>query len=169
MNEFIKGETIYLRPVEESDAERCIEWLNDQETTIFMEHGIYPQKLDNEIEYIKNAECMLAIISRETDEHIGNIELKVNRHTATISILIGKERGNGHGTEAVKLLVDHAFNRIDLHCIKAGTNSLNMACQKVFIKNGFKEYGYGKCYFRGKDFLIYKYKLTKKEWEKRND
>ena len=166
MSEFISGEKIYLRPVIDLDAKKCIEWLNDQETTKYMEHGVYPQKLEDELKYIRNASCMLAIMSREYDEHVGNIELKVERHTAAISIIIGASRGKGYGTEAVKLLVDHVFNRIDIRCITAGMNMLNQACITIFKKNGFKEFGYGKCFYGGEEWLLLKYKLKRKDWKK---
>jgi len=166
MNEFIKGETIYLRPVLESDAERCVDWLNNQELTRFMEHGVFPQKLSDELNYIRNAKCMLAICTLD-DTHIGNIELKLsNSNTASISIIVGERRGNGYGTEAVRLLVDHAFNRIPLDRITAGMVELNKSSSAIFEKNGFEKIGYGACFYTGGEYLLtVKYELTRKEWE----
>ena len=166
MSEFLSGDKIYLRPVIDLDARRCVEWLNNQQTTKYMDHGVYPQKLEDELQYIRNASCMLAIISREYDEHVGNIELKVERHTAAISIIIGASRGKGYGTEAVKLLVDHAFNRIDIDYITAGMNKFNKACIRIFEKNGFKLSGYGSCFYNGSDWINLKYKLKRKDWKK---
>jgi len=78
------------------------------------------------------------------DCHIGNITLS-NIHgtfrTAEISIILWDERGKGYGTEAIKTLVSHAFNRMNLNRIQAGAVVDNIGCIKAFEKAGFTREG----------------------------
>ena len=49
--------------------------------------------------------------------------------------------GRGYGTEALKLVVNYAFNRLNLHKIYAGINSSNKASIRAYQKVGFKVEG----------------------------
>ena len=173
MTEFISGQKIYLRPVVTEDAQRCIDWLNDQETTKYTGHGIFPKKLNEEVNYINKAQFMLAIVSRETQRHVGNIEAyTIDSRTMSISIIVGEERGRGYGTEAVKLVAQHIFNRMPgINEIRAGMSVGNIASQKIFDKNGFMINGRKKAvyYVDGEYQDTISMNLLKKEWRKNND
>ncbi|MFA5715049.1 MAG: GNAT family protein [Candidatus Paceibacterota bacterium] len=164
---FIIGERIYLRAVTEEDLPNYFSWLNDQETTRWMQRGIYPNNMDEMREYMKSLQrskdgIHLAIVRKEypkyyniipvpsnemePEKHIGNITL-LNIHpvfrSAEISIIIGdgQYRGNGYGTEAIKLLVDHAFTRMNLNRLQAGAVVKNLGSIKAFEKAGFQKEG----------------------------
>lgn len=175
-NPFIISDRIYLRAVVEEDLPYYFDWLNDQETTRYMQRGIYPNNMDEMREYVKSMQrskdgMHLAIVrkgeefpkykcslNRKTldkyleeikekcEKHIGNITL-LNIHptfrTAEISIIIGDKqcRGNGYGTEAIKLLVDHAFTRMNLNRLQAGMVTKNVNSQGAFMNAGFKPDG----------------------------
>ena len=164
-NPFIIGDRIYLRAVVEEDLSYYFDWLNDQETTRYMQRGIYPNNMDEMREYMKSMQrskdgMHLAIIRKEyrkypnilfntetrPERHIGNITL-LNIHqtfrSAEISIIIGDKqcRGNGYGTEAIKLLVDHAFTRMNLNRLQAGMVNKNGSSQGAFMNVGFKPEG----------------------------
>ena len=81
MNRFIEGNTVYLRAIEQSDAnERYLSWINDEEVTRGLASGVYPSTLDDLKKYVqqisgsRNA-VMFAICDKENDLHIGNIKL----------------------------------------------------------------------------------------------
>jgi len=80
----------------------------------------------------------------EPEKHIGNITLQ-NIHptfrSAEIGIIIGDKqyRGNGYGTEAIKLLVDHAFIRMNLNRLQAGAVVKNLGSTRAFQKAGFQQ------------------------------
>ena len=66
----------------------------------------------------------------------------INR-TATLGIFIGDKnfRGNGYGTEAIRLLLDYGFNYMNLNNIKLDVMEFNERAIKCYKKCGFKEYG----------------------------
>jgi RimJ/RimL family protein N-acetyltransferase len=164
-NPFITGDRIYLRAVVEEDLPYYFSWLDDQETTRYMQRGIYPNNMDEMQEYFQSMQrskggIHLAIIRKEypkyknipfntemwPEQHIGNITL-LNIHptfrSAEISIIIGDKqcRGNGYGTEAIKLLVDHAFTRMNLNRLQAGMVAKNGSSQGAFMNVGFQQEG----------------------------
>ncbi len=77
------------------------------------------------------------------DKIIGEIQLKKidvkNRH-ATLSIAISndKYKNRGYGTKAQKLIIDFAFNQLNLEIIYADVVHRNLRSMHVLEKNGFK-------------------------------
>jgi RimJ/RimL family protein N-acetyltransferase len=161
-NPFLIGDSIYLRQVVRDDAENYYQWLNDQETTKYMQRGIYPTCVEDcrkYVESMQSKDCMhLAIIRKRekltgtfadilkdlSEKHIGNIAL-LNIHptfrSAEISIILGECRGHGYGTEAIRLLVDHAFTRRNLNRLQAGMVTKNGGSQGAFMNAGFQQEG----------------------------
>jgi len=161
-NPFLIGDRIYLRAVVEEDLPYYFSWLDSQETTRYMQRGIYPNNMDEMRDYMKSMHgkdgMHLAIIRKaqyvegilknplREEKHIGNITL-LNIHptfrSAEIGIIIGDEqsRGQGYGTEAIKLLVDHAFTRMNLNRLQAGMVTKNLSSQGAFMNVGFKPDG----------------------------
>jgi len=137
---FLEGKKIYLRLIEDEDCECYFEKLNDQKITKYMQHGIWPKTLNDIKNYAKNVNgFLLGIFDKHSKKHYGNIAL-FNYHqffrSAEISIFVW-EQGKGIGTEAIRLLTDHAFKRMNLHRLSMGTVEDNIPCQKAFINNSF--------------------------------
>ena len=143
----IEGNKIYLKDLDEKNAtqEYC-DWLNDSEVNKYLETKeatIYELK-----QYIhdknNNPNCLfLGIFLKENNKHIGNIKLEpieFNNKNATLGILIGDKKywGRGIGTEATKLLVNYAFNTLDLKEVNLGVISDNKAAIEVYKNAGFK-------------------------------
>lgn len=63
--------------------------------------------------------------------------------SATVGITIGERDrwGRGHGSDALRLLVDHLFGAFRLHRIELDTWSGNERAVRTFIKAGFREEG----------------------------
>ena len=72
---------------------------------------------------------------------VGRINLSVlenDQKTAELGYRIGENVTNlGYASEAVKLVLDKAFNTYGLNKIIAGTATDNLASKKVLLKNGF--------------------------------
>lgn len=141
---FLKSKKIKLSLLEKEDEfERTHYYLNNKETTKYTSHGIQFIGINEVIEYTEKQSNtgMHYAIYDFYDIHIGNINLKnINQtfRTAEISILIW-ESGKGYATEAIRLIIDHAFNKMNLNRIQAGTACKNIACIKAFEKNGFTQ------------------------------
>lgn len=151
-NEFLTGARVYLRALEESDAQGpYVSWLNDAHVCRGNSHHVYPYTESDATAYIrstrdtKNA-LVLAIVLREDHTHIGNIALQkihwVNR-SAEFAILLGDQRhwGKGYGTEAGRLLVQHGFGTLGLNRIECGTFESNHGMRKLALALGMKEEG----------------------------
>ncbi len=146
---FLIGKKLYLRGIEEEDLEgKYFDWLNDFKVTKYMESGIFPNTVERMQEYFKNVgrsnnNVLLAIIDMKTDEHIGNIRLgPINwvHRTSFVGIMIGEKNfwGKGYGTESLKLVMEYAFNRLNLHKISSGINNSNKTSIRAFERAGFK-------------------------------
>lgn len=145
----LMGERIYLSPRNNEDIEKFTEWLNDFNTTDYIERSAYITTLDGEKQYFEenlNKNYNFFIVTLENDKLIGTVGLEnydsINR-TATLGIFIGDKdyRSNGYGTEAIRLVLDYGFNYLNLNNIKLDLMSFNERALKCYKKCGFKEYG----------------------------
>ncbi|MBI2524605.1 MAG: GNAT family N-acetyltransferase [Candidatus Rokubacteria bacterium] len=147
---FLVGERVYLRAVQQSDAgETYGGWLNDPEVTRYTESRFFPTTADKLREYVRALEgsrdsIFLAIVDRRTQQHVGNIKLGpidwIHR-LGDIGLLIGDKSvwGRGYATEAIRLVSDYAFRRLNLHKLTAGCYSTNLGSIRAFEKAGFHE------------------------------
>lgn len=155
---FIVGETIYLRGLERADLEGAyFDWLNDREVTKFLESGRFPSTKEGMEEYYNNTvlsenNVMFGIIDKKADKHIGNIKLgPINWITriASLGIMIGDKEswGKRYGTEAIRLVSDYAFNKLNLHKLTAGVAAINKGSVRAFERAGFEVEGRAKKQF----------------------
>lgn len=167
---FLTGETFYLRVLNEKDIEgNYSRWLNDPEITVFNSHGRFPMTVEKLKEYIKesyvsNSTLVLAIIHKQTNEHIGNISLQsinwIDRN-AEIAFLLGEKKywGKNIMFDAGRILIDHGFKMLNLHRIFCGTSSENVGMQKLAEKLGMMKEGIRKdaIFKNGKYFDVVEY------------
>lgn len=148
-NPFLVGKKIYLRPHEEKDIDVWFKWFNDPDITLYLQHGYFPNTYSNQKYFLENmykniSDLQLAIVDKKSNLLIGTIGLHainfVNRN-GDVSIVIGNEKfwGKSLGREAVALILDHAFNKLNLHKVTAGMVEANIGSYKLFLSLGFKE------------------------------
>lgn len=144
----IVGEGIILRPVLPSDATpEYVSWLNNPETTRYMESGRRVETVMSIAKYIgryQNREdaLFMAIVLKNTGRHIGNIKLEPicwTHRKATVGIMIGAAdaRGRGLGTEAMVCLLRFAFVKLRLHRVALGVTADNSGAIRCYKKTGF--------------------------------
>lgn len=107
----------------------------------------------------------LGIYDNETKKPVGDINLVDSedfKKGPEIAIMIG-ERGKGFGKEAIRLMIDYAFNSIKVSQINLDVYKDNPA-SNLYQKIGFKITGERKDPETGRDEYIMA--LTKKEWKK---
>ncbi len=178
-DKIIQGKKIYLRQLEIEDCKQYyIDWLNNEELNKFLEPRWQTHTISSNQKYVQKAidsddMYIFAIIA--DGKHIGNVHIG-NIHPiykfGSIGYLIGNKNywGKGIATEAINLVCDFAFNKLQLHRIQAVVYEDNIGSQKALMKNGFeKEAVYRKQRFihKGDEYCdYYEYGLLKEEFIK---
>jgi RimJ/RimL family protein N-acetyltransferase len=143
------GKRCYLSPMNPEDAEKYVTWLNDMEVAQYLTLASHIINRDVEKETLERFARQgdhFAIVDVETDELIGGCGLlnidHINR-TAEVGIFIGEKGywGRGYGEEAMRLLLDFAFNILNLHNIMLNVYAYNTRAQRCYRKIGFREIG----------------------------
>ena len=155
----IKGDRIYLSPMNKEDVEIYTKWLNDYDVSGNL--GQYKRliSLNNEEKFLDSLTTdghNYAMVLNDNDTLIGNISLfdidNVSRK-ATLGIFIGEKehRGKGYGSEAIRLILDYGFKILNLHNIMLQVNSNNAQGIACYKKAGFREFGRRResCYLNG--------------------
>lgn len=145
----IVGERLYLSPMSAEEAEKYTRWMNDLDTTYNLTTAPKIISLAAEKEMLESLQregYNFAIVQKENDELTGNcglMNVDLVQRTAELGIFIGekKHRGKGYGTEAARLLLDYAFNLLNLHSVYLRVRSFNKAGQQCYRKLGFNEIG----------------------------
>lgn len=146
----MKGEKVFLRILEKDDIPRTQKWIIDPEISAIM--GYLPVfSLSHQLDwYDKISKAgdryIFAICLNETNEHIGNIGLGninwVHRH-AMFNIFFAEKSNHskGLGTEASRLILDFAFDRLNLNKVYLQTSEKFVAANKMYQKLGFSQDG----------------------------
>lgn len=179
---FLAGKTIYLRAIEGGDlGARYRDWFNDPEVCQYNAHHRFPNYDEDMRSYyestIKSREnLILAICDKSNDLHIGNISLQsidLLDQSAEFAIVIGDRScwGKGVGEEAMRLIIIHGFDQLNLHRIYCGTAEDNVGMQKLAQKLGFKEEGRSRdaLYKDGKWKDLLRYGLLRDEFTHTKD
>ena len=142
------GKKCYLSPIDENDAEKFTEWLNDLEVTVNLQLYQCVITVETEKTFLSNLskDHNFSIIDMKTNELIGNcgfLGIDNLNQTAEAGIFIGnKEYWNkGYGTEALILLMDYGFKALNLYNIELRVYGYNGRAIKSYEKAGFKQIG----------------------------
>jgi len=156
----INSKNILLKLSNEEDEQLKELSSNSPDLVNMSEVRTYPAKMPAEI-YFR--------IEKE-NELIGEVNLSRIRwynRKCEISILIKKEwQGKGFGKEAMKEIINFAFNRMNLHRLEAEVIEFNEVSLKLIEGLGFKREGKLReaKYFNGKYWDIIRFGLLKNEW-----
>ncbi len=147
---FLIGKRVYLRALEKEDLIYIRKWSNDPEIRKLTGEvaSISQADADRFLEriYNDNTRKWFVIVIKENDRVIGEAGLLRMFHawrTTDISIIIGEKDawGKGYGTEAILLLIDYAFRRLNFHRVAIGVVGFNEKAIHFWEKVGFKKEG----------------------------
>lgn len=145
------GERCYLSPCSPEDGEKWAGWLNDLEVALplgdeaYITYGLERARRDVADTALGGGH-VFTIVDGATDTAIGRCVLfsvdAVNR-SAMLGIFIGEKAywGQGYGQEALNLLLDFAFNLLNLNSIMLGAFAFNERAIRCYHKVGFREIG----------------------------
>jgi RimJ/RimL family protein N-acetyltransferase len=153
--QLFEGKLIHLAPIDhEHDPEVEARWTHDLTLSRALSHKpAMPQSvaqikkkyeaIEKEVEEAKNL-FHFTIRSKEDGRLLGYIRLEWiewNHGTGSLKIAIGEaaERGKGFGSEALQLMLQLAFNELNLYRISAGVGEDNPGALKFFKIHGFVE------------------------------
>lgn len=140
-----------LRELERKDLERINQWRSDPELIALLTATFryINQEVDQrwyESYMASRGSCVRCAITDEDDRLVGLVSLmnidSVNR-SASLRIMIGEAqyRGKGAGTFAVREIVNHAFNNLNLRRIELNLLATNTRALHVYEKCGFRQEG----------------------------
>lgn len=172
---FIRGERITLRTVEPDDGEFLRRWHNDPA----IRNGLMftmPQNREQVSSFIEtddeNDEWLNLLICLD-EEPIGVVELNEIRYRRgeLVCWLIPEQQGDGYATEAVSLLIDHAFDVLGLHRVYGRTLGYNAGSQALLERLGFSKEGeFREHVFIDGEFQTLKwYGILEDEWRAQRD
>jgi RimJ/RimL family protein N-acetyltransferase len=146
----LRGEHVELTAVRDADRERLFEWINDREEMI-LNAGYSPVHERDHVAWFDEIRSrpdvvIFAIRAIADGELIGSCQLlNVNqRHsTAELQIRIGvrEARGKGYGTEAVRMLLAHAFRDMGLERVQLHVFATNKPAIRAYEKAGLRHEG----------------------------
>ncbi len=148
--EFLKGEHIYLRPVEEQDYPTFYRWMNEPATRALIgETGATSQeavKAYFERVNSDSSRAWFAVVTRADDRLIGEtglLRMFPAWRCTDMSIIIYDQtaRGKGYGQEAVFLMLNHAFGFLNFHRVAIGVVGFNHRALAFYEKMGFAKEG----------------------------
>jgi ribosomal-protein-alanine N-acetyltransferase len=151
MTAFLKGERIFLRELRPSDVSETssyFRWMNDPEVTRYFEHsGFFPITVEQLLERVgavnRNPDVVsLAVMLGDVEPaHIGTVRIgPINWLHRFSELMVTIDRpywGQGYATEAVTLMRDYAFDKLNLHKLTANAYAANLASVKLLQKVGF--------------------------------
>jgi RimJ/RimL family protein N-acetyltransferase len=148
---FCKGARVALTLATEHHVPFLLSLINDRDTLPFLMRR-FPINEQQETEWVKKlytgnppTDLMFILVSLDTPEHvpIGTMGLHrinwVHGTATTGSMLTPGARGKGYGTEAKVLLLDYAFNLLNLRIVLSDVWSFNEASLRAQQKCGYVE------------------------------
>jgi RimJ/RimL family protein N-acetyltransferase len=165
--EILAGRRVYLRPFERDDLPYIQKWSNDAELRGLIGEVARMNRSETEKWYkeiLTDKDRMwYVIVLRRGDCVIGEAGLlRMFRpwRTTDMTIIIGEKDTwrKGYGTEAGRLLLNHAFQRLGFHRVSVGVVGFNERALRFWESLGFKKEGVRRdeyfCDNRYNDFIM---------------
>jgi RimJ/RimL family protein N-acetyltransferase len=144
---FLEGDKVILTPMEEEDAEFLRTMENDPEVryTLFLYRPLSREFAQKKVrEMISSPDIlMFMIMDKESGQIAGQtglVRIDFVSRAAVFYIAIHDKasRSKGFGTEATQLMVDYAFQTLNLNRLQLHVNSENTPAVHIYKKAGFE-------------------------------
>ena len=144
----LRGHRVTLRPPDESDPARFVEWFADTEATRYLAQR-FGMALFQEEEFFKrmgeSKDDVLWMVEAE-DRPIGNTGIHsidwVNARAMTGTFIGDKSAWRkGYGGEAMRLRTEYAFLQLNLHKLTSSAILENEPSRRALLRAGYREVG----------------------------
>ncbi len=141
------GPRVFLRPWTEQDFNLCLRWFSQREVQrVALARRPWPwtRMGDHLRTLLTDPESEQFVVAlKATSEPIGLcglFALDEKHKTAEVGLVVGEPfaRRKGYGTEALELLMDHAFRTRQLEKLFLHVYSANLAAVRLYEKAGFR-------------------------------
>ena len=150
----MEGKLVRLRAYEKSDLDAVMKWVNEEEVTDLLGGDllVYPVSSLAEEKFVEAAanpsdkQKTFVIETLNNPRYIGGISFNVinwlNR-SAGLGIVIGDKSlwGKGYGSDAMRVLMRLAFDKMNLHRLWLHVHDHNPRAIKSYEKCGFRREG----------------------------
>ena len=174
----IFGKRVRLRAIEREDLPRFVMWLNDPDVVQGLMLGS-PLSIPQEERWFEK------LLEHPVEEHPLVIELKMNEawipvgniafdsiawvdRAAEVGIVIGEKKfwNQGYGCEAMRLMLRHGFNDLNLNRIYLRVYATNPRAVKSYEKAGFTHEGrLRQAHFQGGQYVdVLLMSILRSEW-----
>ncbi len=143
---------ILLREISKEDLPTINQWRGDRSLVDSLGSPYRYVNMETDEEWFRHyqnhrdREVRLAICVGDARKVVGAVYLTSIDHVsrnAEFSILIGDTRhqGKGIGSEATRMMLDHAFRNLNLHRVYLTVLESNARAREMYTKHGFKVEG----------------------------
>lgn len=167
---------IALTPVEAGDLEKLNAWQNDPEIRDLIRGFRGPVRMETTADWIRaiaeenlKTRAVFAVRSGGAIKGLAQLHsIDWVQRSAMLGVYIGEpgDRGAGLGQAAVSLILDYAFNGLDLHRVGLEVLAANAPARRLYERLGFvREGALREAYQRGgqrEDVELYA--LLRREW-----
>lgn len=147
----ISGKKVRLRAFREDDLKNVLAWLNNPAVTRYLS-SMRPWSVVEERGWLDRAmrnddpTAVTYVIESADGEYAGSIGLMHidgRNRRAEVGVVISRPEdwGRGMGTEAMILMLRHAFEEMNLHRVTLRVYTFNERAQRSYTKIGFVEEG----------------------------
>lgn len=167
----LKGDKIFLRTLEPSDADILLEWENNTEnwrvsnTRVPFSRHLIEQYVNSAQDILTVRQIRFMICLPDSGKAVGSVDLfdyEPLHQRLGVGILVDKDyRNQGIGEDALHLVTQYALNGIGIRNLYCSILGDNPASRKLFEKSGFVETGCRKDWFNDNGHWIDEYLYQK--------
>ncbi len=175
----LRGSRVRLTALTQDDLPTVAEWHQNAEfLQLFDALPAYPKTETSLAQRFDDTDkatdaFLFAIHPLDSDTPIGYVELDGilwTHRVSGVSIAIGEAKhwGKGYGYEAMQLMLQFAFEELNLHRVQLTVFSYNQRAIALYEKLGFQREGVYREHLQRdrKRYDMYLYGLLRSEWEK---
>lgn len=149
-NPFLIGKKIYLRPLEIEDSDFICLGENDEKIrdALFLALPMSPSTSKEKIQKQIDAPdtILFTIVLQENETPVGQtglfrVDFVSRAAVFFLAILVTDYWGTGIGSEATTLVINYAFQTLNLNRIQLHVNAKNTAAIRIYKKIGFQQEG----------------------------